>query len=82
MSQSSNRLSTLAIGFDRAAGDKTLPRYERLRFAKEANWLRMLARLSATERQTIALHVIEQRIASFRIDLLLSHYNSGRREAA
>jgi hypothetical protein len=59
---------------DKAAGDDTLPSQQRARFVKEANWLRILARISVNNQTQADSLVTDQ--TPFGLDLLLCHYGS------
>jgi hypothetical protein len=82
MSGAAEQLLSLALSFDRAAGDETLPRQQRLAFARQANCFRILARLSAKEPGTHLracelsgpLQTRDAGFTAFRLDLLLCHY--------
>ena len=77
------RLSFLAMSFDRAAGDETVPLHQRVEFARRANWLRIDARLTqmgsgGLARGTIAAasRPFDALLSSFKLDLLLRHYST------
>ena len=77
------RLSFLAMSFDRAAGDETVPLHQRVEFARRANWLRIDARLTqmgngglATGMIAAASRPFDALLSSFKLDLLLRHYST------
>jgi hypothetical protein len=77
------RLSFLAMSFDRAAGDETVPLHQRLEFARRANWLRIDARLTqmgseglVTDMIAAASRPLDALLSSFKLDLLLRHYRT------
>ena len=91
MSRSAEDLSRLADCFDKAAGDETVPPNQRMEFARKANWLRVLARLAATgarrcEGLAPALTALaaslrpDAQLSSFKLDLLLRHYDRHAQE--
>jgi hypothetical protein len=81
MGQALEHRSRLAICFENAADDETLPLHQRAEFARKANWLRVIARLAAKEPaqcQEIAPELTalakslptDARLSSFKVDLL------------
>ena len=77
------RLSFLAMSFDSAAGDDTLPLHRRVEFARRANWLRIDARLTQTGNEGLATGMIaaasrplDALLSSFKLELLLRHYGT------
>ena len=70
-----NRLTRAASRLDKAAGDDSLPSQQRARFVKEANWLRILARISV-KNQTQADSLVTDPTTLFGLDLLLCHFGS------
>ena len=84
MNVEANRLTRAALRLDKAAGDDTLPSQQRARFVKEANWLRILARISVKNETQPDSHITDQ-MTPFELDLLLCHYGSepqGQRQQA
>jgi len=88
MGQELEHQSRLAICFENAANDETLPLDQRVEFARKANWLRILARLASTEPvrcqkaapELTALAAAlppDAQLSSFKLDLLLRHYARG-----
>jgi hypothetical protein len=76
-------LSFLAMSFDRAAGDETVPLHQRVEFARRANWLRIDARLTqmgseglATGMIAAASRPLDALSSSFKLALLLRHYGT------
>ena len=77
------RLSFLAMSFDRAAGDETVPLHQRVAFARRANWLRIDARLTQIGSEGLAAGMIaaasrplDALLSSFKLALLLRHYGT------
>jgi hypothetical protein len=77
------RLSFLAMSFDKAAGDETVPLHQRVEFARRANWLRIVARLTQVGSEGLAAGMIaaasrppDALLSSFKLDLLLRHYGT------
>jgi len=86
MGQELEHRSRLAICFENAANDETLPLDQRVEFARKANWLRVVARLGAKEPErchetSLELTALaaslppDARLSSFKLDLLLRHYD-------
>ena len=86
MGQALEHRSRLAICFENAANDENLPLDQRVQFARKANWLRVVVRLAAKEParcqetapELTALAAslpTDAPLSSFKLDLLLRHYD-------